>query len=42
MHQHDLGTLDIVVIAKSGAAQAPNAELRAELDGLWGRLVQKC
>ena len=42
MHQKDLGTLDIVVIAKTGAAQAANAELRAELDALWGRLVRKC
>ena len=42
MRQNNLGKLDIVVIAKTGAAQASNAELRAELDGLWGRLAQKC
>ena len=41
-HQHQLGAVDYVMIAKIGAAGQPNRALRAELDNLWTKARQKC
>lgn len=37
-HQHELAGLDIVVLAKAGAAKAEPSALRASIDQQWGRL----
>lgn len=44
-HQHQLGAVDYVVIAKVGAAEpaaVPNRALRSELDDSWGKAGLKC
>lgn len=44
-HQHRLGAIDYVVIARVGAAdrsRRPNRALRSELDDLWAKARQKC
>ncbi len=44
-HQHRLGAVDYVVIAKIGAADRagkPNRTLHAELDNSWAKARQKC
>lgn len=41
-HQHQLGTIDYIVIAKSSAAGQLNNVLRTELDKLWIPAQKKC
>ncbi len=41
-HQHELGAIDYVVIAKLGAAAQVNRALRAQMDNLWARARRKC
>ena len=41
-HQHELGAIDYIVVAKSGAAEQLNRVLRSELDKLWARARGKC
>jgi ribonuclease P protein component len=40
--QHDLAPLDIVVVARSHAAAAPSAAVRASLRRLWQRVSVRC
>ena len=41
-HQAVLAGLDIVVLARTSAAQLTNQELRRALEGLWLGLIKKC
>jgi ribonuclease P protein component len=40
--QQDLPPVDLVVNARSAAAKAPNAEIRASLASHWDRIVRRC
>jgi len=41
-HQLELAGLDIVVLARTSAAQLTKQELRRVLDNLWQGLIKKC
>ena len=40
--QHQLPSVDIVVIAKAGIADLSNQEINKVLDKLWRKLTQRC
>jgi ribonuclease P protein component len=40
--QAQLGSLDIVVIARAGIAMQPNRELAQALEKIWKRLMDSC
>jgi len=40
--QQQLGSLDIVVIARAGIARRPNRELAQALEKIWKRLMDSC
>jgi ribonuclease P protein component len=42
MHQQQLPSLDIIIGARSGAAKADRAHLRASLDKLWRKIATSC
>ena len=42
MHQQQLGTLDIVVLAKKDALNAPLVELRNSLQKHWLKIISRC
>ena len=41
-HQERLGEIDYIVVAKQGAAEKQNQDLRSELDKLWAMARRKC
>ena len=42
LRQHELPDVDLVVSARPRAKDAPAAELRASLDGLWDKVKVQC
>jgi ribonuclease P protein component len=42
LRQHELPAVDLVVSARPRAKDAPVAELRASLDGLWDKVKAQC
>ena len=40
--QHETPALDIVVLARSGAAGAASSELRGSLESLWRKMIARC
>jgi ribonuclease P protein component len=40
--QAQLGSLDIVVIARAGIAKRPNRDLAQSLEKIWKRLMDSC
>jgi ribonuclease P protein component len=42
LNQHDLPAVDIVVSARPRSRDATNAELRAGIQELWGKVRQQC
>jgi ribonuclease P protein component len=42
LHQHHLGNLDIVVMARSNAAKVPQKQLAYSLERHWNRLKDRC
>jgi len=40
--QQQLGSLDIVVIARAGIAKQPNRDLAQALEKIWKRLMDSC
>lgn len=40
--QHRLSGMDVVVTARSGVRQAPDAALRNSLDAVWSKLARQC
>jgi len=42
LHQHDLPSVDIVVLVRSGVLDMENAELKKLVEKLWRKLSRRC
>jgi ribonuclease P protein component len=42
LNQHELPAVDVVVSARPRSRDATNAELRAGIEELWGKVKQQC
>ena len=41
LHQHQLPSIDLIVMARKGLGEMDNADIHAELDRMWHRLIKK-